>query len=131
VAQYDSPGYQDRLPGLPPMDANGWGSASGSTPDVGPHAQPPIPPHDPLTRPLIVGPLASTYSSDAVPVSNYDSLEAPQAALYLGTDPGGKIFGGIPPGEFGPDGPTQPGKGKVVTPHHPNSLGIGGTAGRP
>jgi hypothetical protein len=123
MANYDSPGYMDRLPGMAPADAHGWGTASGSTPEAVAHAQPPIPHYNPLTNPLIVGVQNSTYAADTVPVGTYDSLESPQAALYVGTDPGGKIFAGIPPGEFGPDGTFQPGEGKVVTPHHPNWAG--------
>jgi hypothetical protein len=117
MARYDSPGYQNQLPGFAPRPAHDYLTAPGSPPMAAgaPDAAQTVP-HPGPGQAWIVPSGASTVNGDMVTVGVLDTEVSAQAALYSG--PEADPWSGLPGELFGH---TGAGTGSVAGPHHPNA----------
>lgn len=120
MASYDSPNFQDRLPGLPPRSSHDYMTAPGTPP--APAGAPSEAQRIPTPGPgqvWITPAGGSTINGDMVNVGPRDTLVSPQAGLYDGNEP--NPLSTMPGAQVGQSGAGQ---GNVVTTPHPNSFGL-------
>jgi hypothetical protein len=118
MARYDSPGYQDQVPGLPPRNSHDYGTAPGTV-GIDPAATDgPV-----VGTPVVSVPFASSQPAEGRPrlsvTSGDTSAFSDDQPVHDGT---AFMAGGDTP--VGP-AETGAGRGHVVTTPHPNSAGLG------